>query len=125
MEDKWRQIMIPTIQAVTIAVSNLAASKHFYEDILGFEVDAYYEPTRWQSYKSEGRAYFCIIEDSELEKMDHKSLTNFDVENLENLWLHVKEQCDIESKLEKTPWGSYKFVIRDPDGNRLGFCQKS
>lgn len=52
------------LQIVTLAVRSLAQSKAFYEDVLGFEPDIYYEPTRW---------------------------------------------------------GAYKFVIRDPDGFRLGF----
>ncbi len=34
------------IQAVTISVSDITQSKRFYEDILGFEPDSYYEPTR-------------------------------------------------------------------------------
>ena len=116
--------MIPTLQAVTVSVSDLKRSMHFYEDILGFEPDAYYEPTRWQSYLSEGRAYFCIIEDLHFQKVDYQSITNFDVEDLEGLWTFVKDKCQVESELSQTPWGSYKFVIRDPDGKRLGFCQK-
>jgi uncharacterized glyoxalase superfamily protein PhnB len=53
-----------------------------------------------------------------------KDIINFDVEDLEQLWNKIEEKCVIETKLEKTPWRSYKFVIRDPDGYRLGFCQK-
>ena len=116
--------MIPTMQAVTITVSNLERSKLFYEDILGFEPDAYYEPTRWQCYKSEGRAYFGITEDTEYRRDDSKDIINFDVENLEQFWKMIEEKCVIETRLGKTPWGSYKFVIRDPDGYRIGFCQR-
>jgi predicted enzyme related to lactoylglutathione lyase len=116
--------MIPTLQAVTITVSELDKAKQFYEDILGFEVDSYYEPTRWQSYKSEERAYFCIIEDTNFKKMDTTSITNFDVDDLDSLWLKVKDKCKVDMKLGKTAWGSSKFIILDPDGNRLGFCQK-
>jgi predicted enzyme related to lactoylglutathione lyase len=116
--------MIPTMQAVTITVSNLERSKHFYEDVLGFEPDSYYEPTRWQCYESEGRAYFGITEDTEYRRGDSKDIINFDVEDLEQFWKMVEKECVIETKLAKTPWGSYKFVIRDPDGYRLGFCQK-
>jgi predicted enzyme related to lactoylglutathione lyase len=116
--------MIPTMQAVTITVSNLERSKQFYEGVLGFEPDTYYEPTRWQCYESEGRAYFGITEDTEYRRVDSKDIINFDVENLEQLWRVVENRCVVETRLGKTPWGSYKFVIRDPDGYRLGFCQK-
>jgi catechol 2,3-dioxygenase-like lactoylglutathione lyase family enzyme len=39
------------VQGITRTVSDLERSKQFYEDVLGFEPDAFYEPTRWQSYK--------------------------------------------------------------------------
>ena len=114
--------MIPTMQAVTITVSNLERSRRFYEDVLGFEPDAFYE--RWQCYKSECRAYLGITEDAAYRRSDLKDIINFDVEDLEQLWKKIEGQCVIETPLGKTPWGSYKFVIRDPDGYRLGFCQK-
>jgi predicted enzyme related to lactoylglutathione lyase len=124
VERNRRYFMIPTIQAVTITVSNLERSRLFYEDILGFEPDSYYEPTRWQCYKSEGRAYLGIAEDTKYKRGASKDIINFDVEDLEQLWKTIKDKCVIESELEKTPWGSNKFVIKDPDGYRLGFCQK-
>ena len=116
--------MVPTIQAVTITVSDLEKSKRFYESILGFEPDSYYEPTRWQCYKSEGRAYLGITEDTRFGRTDSKDIINFDVDDLEGLWKRLDGQCVVESELGQTPWGSYKFVIRDPDGYLLGFCQK-
>jgi hypothetical protein len=33
----------------------------------------------------------------------------------------VKDRVDVEVPLGVTPWGTLKFTIRDPDGNRLGF----
>ena len=116
--------MIPTIQAVTITVSNLARSKRFYETVIGFEPDANYAPTKWQSYTSDGRAYFCITEDGDYKRVESKNIINFDIANVEELWARVKGKCVIEAKLEMTPWGTYKFIIMDPDGNRLAFCQK-
>ena len=116
--------MIPSIQAVTITVSNLERSKLFYEEVLDFEPDAYYEPTRWQCYKSEGRAYLGIAEDTEFKRNDSKDIINYDVDDLELLWIKIQGKCLIESELDMTSWGSYKFVIRDPDGYRLGFCQR-
>ena len=41
------------IQGITIEVGDLAASKDFYENVLGFQPGEYYEPTKWQPYDSE------------------------------------------------------------------------
>jgi predicted enzyme related to lactoylglutathione lyase len=116
--------MIPTLQAVTVCVSDLERSRQFYENVIGFEQDAYYEPTRWQSYLSEGRAYFCITEDRDFTRTETLDIINFDVDDLDALWAQVQGRCTIETPLATTPWGSRKFVIHDPDGYKLGFCQK-
>ncbi len=110
------------IQAVTITVSDMIKSKRFYEDILGFEPDSYYEPTRWQCFHSEGRAYLGIAEVPDYQQTESSSIINFDVDNIEEYWEAVKGHVEVESPLEETSWGSLKFVIRDPDGNRLGFA---
>jgi len=112
------------IQGVTISVSDLARSKAFYEEVLGFVPDAYYEPTHWQSYQFEGRAYFAIIEVLGLQRQAFADIVNFDVEEIESLWDRVRDKADVEAELSETPWGSYRFIIRDPDGHRLGFVGK-
>ena len=117
--------MLPTVQAVTITVSNLERSKQFYEKVIGFEPDAYYAPGRWQCYKAEGRAYLGIGEQSDYHCAASKDIINFDVDDLEALWAQVKERCVVETPLQVMPWGTRKFIIHDPDGNRLGFCQRS
>ena len=112
------------IQAVTITVSDMTQSKRFYEDVLGFEPDAYYEPTRWQCYHSKGRAYLGLAELPGYCPVESSSIINFDVENIEEYWAAIKDRVEVEAPLEETPWGSLKFVIRDPDGNRLGFAAR-
>ena len=112
------------MQAVTISVSDLKQSKRFYEDILGFEPDSYYEPTRWQCYHSEGRAYLGIAEVPNCRQAESSNIINFDVEEIAEYWNAIKDHVEVETPLEETPWGSLKFVIRDPDGNRLGFAAR-
>ena len=56
-------------------VSDLSRSKDFYEQVLGFVPDAYYEPTRWQSYKFDGRAYFSIAELAGFQRGDSWTLS--------------------------------------------------
>lgn len=109
------------LQVVTISVSSLSRSKTFYEEMLGFEPDIFYEPTRWQSYKLAGKGGFGIAETPGLVRGRTADIINFVVDDVEALWHRVREQADVETALAKMPWGAYKFVIRDPDGFRLGF----
>lgn len=104
---------------ITRVVTHIENSKKLYEDILGFDTDAYYAPTKWQSYKCQPGVYFAIGE-----APGSTNEISFAVDDLEALWLRIKEQADIVSPLEETPWGTYRFVIKDPDGNFLSFCQK-
>jgi len=104
---------------ITRIVRNTAQSKKYYEDILGFETDSYYEPTNWQSYKFQKGVFFAIGE-----APGSTNEISFAVENIEALWLRIKDSVDVVNPLEKTSWGTYRFVIRDPDGNLLSFAQK-
>ena len=110
------------VQGVTVSVSDLARSKAFYEEVLGFVPDAYYAPTRWQPYKFEGRAYFAIIEVADLQRAPWADVVNFDVHDVASLWDRVRDRAEVEAELGETPWGSYRFIVRDPDGWRLGFA---
>ena len=112
------------VQGVTVTVSDLSRSRAFYEQVLGFVPGAYYAPTRWQSYAFDGRAYFAIIEVADGRGHPKGNIVNFDVNEIQTLWDRVCDQVEVEAELSETPWGSYKFVIRDPDGCRLGFVGK-
>ena len=108
------------IQGITIEVGDLAAARHFYEDILGFVPGEFYEPTRWQPYDLGGR-YFAIREIEHAQHRDNFDITNFDVDDVEALWARVKDAAEVAEGLATTPYGTYKFVLKDPDGYRLGF----
>ncbi len=107
------------LSGITRTVASLEKSKQFYEEILGFEPDAYYAPTRWQSYKCQEGVFFAVGESPG--STDEISLVVADVEAL---WAQVKDKVEVVNPLEKTPWGTYRFVIKDPDGHLLAFGQK-
>ena len=111
------------IQAVTISVSSLAQSRRFYEEVLGFIPETYYEPTKWQSYESEGRAFFAIAEVPDLQRPQSKDITNFIVTDVRAMWAEVSGKVSAESEPARMPWGTYKMVVVDPDGYRLGFIE--
>jgi catechol 2,3-dioxygenase-like lactoylglutathione lyase family enzyme len=105
------------LSGITRAVDSLEKSRQFYENLLGFVPGPSYEPTRWQSYICQEGVYFAVGE-----TQGSTNEISFVVEDLEELWERVKDQVEVISPLEKTPWGTYRFVIRDPDGNLLAFA---
>ena len=108
------------IQGITIEVSDLAVSNDFYESTLGFEPGEYYEPTKWQPYTL-GEQYFAIREVESKKPHDDYDITNFELDDVEGLWSRVKDTAEVAEPLATTPYGTYKFVVEDPDGYRLGF----
>ena len=106
------------IQAVTICISNLEVSRRFYEEILGFEPDAAYE--RWQSYQSEGRAFLGIMEVPGFVRAPSQDIINIIVADVNGLWARIRDRVAVESPPTMMPWGTYKMVILDPDGYRIG-----
>jgi predicted enzyme related to lactoylglutathione lyase len=102
------------VQGVTVSVSDLSRSKAFYEGVLGFTPGSYYEPTRWQPYEFDGRAYFAIIEVPGLQREAWADVVNFDVDEIEALWDRVRDKVEVEADLSESPWGSYRFVISEP-----------
>ncbi len=109
---------------VTIAVKSLDRAREFYEKTLGFTPGVFYEPTRWQSYAFEGNSGFGIIEKKDLKRENTGDIINFRMEKIEEYWQAIKGKVEVESAPGRTPWGSYKFIIKDPDGFRLGFLGK-
>jgi catechol 2,3-dioxygenase-like lactoylglutathione lyase family enzyme len=119
--------MLPTlarnldVQVITITVTNLEKSRQFYEDILNFEVKAFYEPTRWISYHCESGAFFAIIETNSNRVQAVDDEIYFLAGDIHSLWKKVKNQANIVEALHETLMGSTQFVITDPDGYKLGF----
>ncbi len=105
---------------VTRVTSDLEASKRFCEDVLGFEPDSFYGPTRWQSYKAQEGVFFAIGE-----APGSTDEISFTVSAVEALWEQVRDRAEVVCPLEKTSWGTYRFVVKDPDGNLLAFGQGS
>ncbi len=104
---------------ITRTVGTLEKSKQFYEEVLGFEPGAAYAPTRWQAYKCQGEVFFAVGE-----APSSTDEVAFAVPDVEALWERVRDKVEVVHPLEKTPWGTYRFVIRDPDGHLLAFDQK-
>lgn len=111
------------IQTVTITVSNLSMSKEFYGDLLGFQPGDDWPDTKWQSFKF-GDQLFAIREKEGFKRGESFDITNFEVDDADGLWEKVKDTVEVVERLGPTPWGSYRFVIKDPDGYQVAFVAK-
>jgi len=107
------------LSGITHTVASLNKAKQFYEEILGFEPGGFYAPTRWQSYKCQDGVFFAIGE-----APGSTNETTFTVGTIEVFWSQIKDKVEVINPLEKTPWGTYRFVIKDLDGHLLAFSQK-
>lgn len=90
--------------------------------MLGFQPGEYYEPTKWQPYTFADQ-YFAIREVEAEKPHDDFDITNFELDDVEELWARVKDSAEIAEPLAPTPWCTYKFVVKDLDGSRLGFVR--
>jgi uncharacterized glyoxalase superfamily protein PhnB len=106
------------LYGVTHTVANLEKARRFYEEVLGFEPGESFAPTRWQSYKCQEGVFFAIGE-----APGSTEETSLKVEDIEAYWAQIKDKVEVVNPLEKTPWGTYRFVIKDPDGHLLAFSQ--
>jgi catechol 2,3-dioxygenase-like lactoylglutathione lyase family enzyme len=111
------------LQGTTIEVRSLSESTDFYENVLGFEPGEFYESTKWQPYRVGGQ-YFAIREVDHRAPRDDFDITNFEVDDVDGMWDKVKGSAVVVEALRTTPYGTYKFVVADPDGYRLGFVGK-
>jgi catechol 2,3-dioxygenase-like lactoylglutathione lyase family enzyme len=104
---------------ITRTVVSLERSRRFDEEVLGFEAGVAYAPTRWQAYQCQDQVFFAVGEaPGSTDEMA------FAAPDVEALWERVKDKAEVVHPLEKTPWGTYRFVIKDPDGHLLAFGQK-
>lgn len=111
------------IQTVTITVSDLGKSKDFYGDLLGFEFGDDWPETKWQSFRC-GNQLLAIREKEGYKRGESFDITNFDIDDAQSLWKKVKDKAEIVEALGSAPWGSYRFVIKDPDGYWVAFVDK-
>lgn len=107
------------LTGITRVVADVDLSKQFYTEILGFEPDAFYAPTCWQSFNCQKDIFFAVGQ-----APGSTNEISFSVPDIESFWQSVKDKVEVVNPLEKTPWGTYRFVIRDPDGQWLAFSSE-
>ncbi len=109
-----------------LAVENLAASKKFYIEKLGFVEDL---SVHGWSFLSRGACKMRIGDCPGIQPMsaaqDHSWFAYLHVQNANQLYDDiVKSGVEIWHKLVDTPWGFREFSIVSPDGHRIVFGER-
>lgn len=111
------------LQVITITVSNLEKSRYFYEEVLGFELKRFYEPTRWVAYHCQGGMFFAIMETDRFVQQPGGGEVVFYIEDIETLWTQIQRRVTVIEPLQVALWQINQFVICDPDGYQLTFIR--
>lgn len=107
--------MLTGLNHITIAVSNLEASLHFYTHVLGFTPHV-----KWNkgAYLTLGELWFCLSCDIPSPKTDYTHIAfDIDASHFDKFVEKLKESNVIEWKDNKSEGQSY--YILDPDGHKL------
>lgn len=107
---------------IKLGVSDLEKSLKWYIEVLGFEIDSCYPEENPVYYDFKGIGACFAIWLAKDGKVYHGGRTNFETEDVDNLWNQLKDKVTVIEPIWDTPWGTRKFTIADPDGNELGFC---
>ena len=113
---------VERISAITIKVSDMAKSVHFYSKLLGLKV----------LYGGEN-AYFSSLQTPRVKEailnLEQGHMTRdwgriiFHVEDVDRFWAYLKEKEFNPDRPRDAAWGERYFHICDPDGHELSFAQ--
>jgi len=107
-------------------VRDLAASRKFYQEVLGFESAPTQNPVA-HVFQDQGGAIFALrtpmVDLNAVTQLGWGNALWFSVADLAQLYDKVREQATIAQEITDTPFGK-TFVVADPDGYRLTFQQR-
>ena len=49
----------------------------------------------------------------------------FVIPDVNAFWAEIKDKVEAETPPARMPWGSFKIVVLDPDGYRIGFLDRT
>lgn len=105
-------------------VSDIHKAIEWYQNTLGFECTGADITENW-SYADfssvEGAVFAIALSD----RVPSNGRFNFDVDDVDSLWISLKEKATIVEEIQTMPYGTRKFTILDIDGNELGFVQQN
>jgi len=111
-----------------LVVSNMAAACAFFVDKLGFTLAFDYGDPPFYAQVRRDRARLNLrhvdvpVFNGDIREREHLLSAYIPVEHIEEL--HSEYQSAgvaIHQPLRRQPWGAQDFIIKDPDGNLIGF----
>lgn len=111
-----------------VFVTDFARSLDFYRDALGFEVVfTYGEPAFFGEVRRDDAAFNLRHVDEapflpEVREASQLLSVAIVTTDAKRLFLAYQEAgVEFQERLQRKPWGSDEFVVRDPDGNLILF----
>ena len=108
--------LVPMLQT-----TDIVGTRNWYEEVLGF---------RCVSSERDG---WCRLERDDIAIMfmrndhlgpPHATATQYIyVDDIDELWISIKDRCNAEWGPEKMPYGLIEFAVKDPNGYLLSFGQ--
>lgn len=117
-----------TVGFLTLSVPDVKKAEHFYVQVLGLRVSRRHAPTRWLSLDVDetGGPGLGLMEDEEAADRPSPGITiDLTVPELDRLFAAIQAKVSVVHAPRHTPWGSYKAVIQDPFGHRIGLVLRS
>ena len=113
---------IERISAITLKVTDMAQSVHFYNEILGLEVIYGGRQASFTSLRTAGEQDAIL----NLERGTSSSGWGrmiFHVKDVDELWAHLKAGGFEAPPPRDASWGERYFHLHDPDGHELSFAK--
>ena len=110
------------ISAITIKVSDMAKSVHFYNKLLGLKIlyggeKAYFSSLQTLSAKDA----ILNLEQGQVTRDWGRII--FHVEDVDKFWAYLKAKESNPNRPRDAAWGERYFHLYDPDGHELSLAQ--
>ena len=115
-------MIIERISAITLKVTDMGRSVHFYNEILGLEI-IYGGPHASFTSLGTGGAQDAILNlEQGVTNSDWGRLI-FHVKDVDELWTYLKARDFDAPPPRDASWGERYFHLHDPDGHELSFAK--
>jgi catechol 2,3-dioxygenase-like lactoylglutathione lyase family enzyme len=113
--------MVEKISAVTLRVTNMAASVRFYRDVLGLEIIYGGEGSYFTSLRTKDGNTILNLEYDNASTQWGRLI--FHVSDVDRFWADLVEKGFHPNRPQDASWGERYFHMPDPDGHELSFAR--